>query len=126
MSGAHPKAHMPHMSPAQAAEAAGVSRWAIMRAIKCHKLKAHRDNRNNWQILPDDLAAHYPHTVRTVQTAHPEQLDEIRAKLAAETARADAAERARDQAEADRDRWQLMAEKLAERRAFLWPWQRSR
>lgn len=126
MSGAHRKAHLPHMSPAQAAEAAGVSRWAIMRAIKCHKLKAHRDNRNNWQILPDDLAAHYPHTVRTVQTAHPEQLDELRAKLAAETARADAAERARDQAEADRDRWQLMAEKLAERRAFLWPWQRTR
>lgn len=114
------------MSPAQAAEAAGVSRWAIMRAIQSHKLKAHRDNRNNWQILPDDLAAHYPHIVRTVRTAHPEEAEEMRAKLAAETARADAAERARDQAEADRDRWQRMAEKLAERQTFVWPWKRQR
>jgi DNA-binding MurR/RpiR family transcriptional regulator len=112
------------MSPAQAAEAAGVSRWAIMRAIQSHKLKAHRDNRNNWQILPDDLAAHYPHIVRTVRTAHPDEAEEMRAKLAAETARADAAERARDQAEADRDRWQRMAEKLADRQRFKWPWMR--
>lgn len=126
MSGAQDEPHRPHMSPAQAAEAAGVSRWAIMRAIQSHKLKAHRDNRNNWQILPDDLAAHYPHIVRTVQAAHPGDTDHLREKLAAETARADAAERARDQAEADRDRWQLMAEKLAERRPFLWPWQRNR
>ena len=126
MSGAHGKPHTPHMSPAQAAEAAGVSRWAIMRAIKSHKLKAHRDNRNNWQILPDDLAAHFPHIVRSVQTAHPDDTELLRSKLAAETARADAAERARDQAETDRDRWQAMAEKLAERPAFLWPWQRTR
>lgn len=124
MSGAHPKTHMSHMSPAQAAEAVGVSRWAIMRAIQSHKLKAQRDNRNNWQILPDDLAAHYPHIVRAVRTAHPEDAEEIRAKLAAETARADAAERARDQAEADRDRWQRMAEKLADKQRFKWPWMR--
>lgn len=126
MSGAHPKTHMSHMSPTQAAQAAGVSRWAIMRAIKSHKLKANRDNRNNWQILPDDLEAHYPHIVRSVRSAHPEESEEkaeIHAKLAAETARADAAERARDQAEADRDRWQKMAEKLAERPSFRWPWQ---
>jgi len=112
------------MTPGQAAEAAGVSRWAIMRAINSQKLKAQRDNRNQWQIAPEDLAAHWPHTVRQVQIAHPNDIAELRAKLEGETARADAAERSRDQAETDRDRWQRMAETLAERPRFRWPWHR--
>lgn len=124
MTSAHTKLHTSHMTPAQAAAAAGVSRWAIMRAINTHKLKAHRDNRNNWQISEGDLAAHYPHTVRSVRSAHLDDTQEMREKLAAETARADAAERARDQAETDRDQWQKMAEKLAEKRTFVWPWRR--
>ena len=55
-----------HMTPAQAAQAANVSRWAIMRAIKSHKLKAHRDNRNHWKTSQNDLdmwAAHSAHSV---------------------------------------------------------------
>ncbi len=122
MTGAHIKPHRSHMTPTQAAQAAGVSRWAIMRAINSQQLQARRDNRNRWQIDPNDLAEHYSHTVRTVQTAHPDDSTELREKLAAETARANAAERARDQAEADRDRWQKMAEKLAEKPRFQWPW----
>lgn len=47
---------------------------------------------------------------------HTETVAALRERLAAETARADAAE-------ADRDRWQVMAEKLAERpRRGWWPW----
>lgn len=54
-----------------------------------------------------------------------EAVSELRGRLSAEIARADAAERARDQAEADRDRWQAMAERLAERpRRSWWPWSR--
>lgn len=124
MDAPHTKPHTPHMTPAQAAAAAGVSRWAIMRAINSQQLKAHRNNRNQWKITPDDLQAHYPHSVRSVRSAHPAESTELRVNLAGETARADAAERARDQAEADRDRWQRIAEKLAERRRFVWPWQR--
>lgn len=120
MSGPHSKSHM---SPADAAQVAGVSRWAIMRAIKSHKLQARRDNRNHWQIAKDDLAQWCAHSVRHQQTAHPDETAELRTTLAGETARADAAERAREQAEADRDRWQAMAEKLTERRSFKWPWQ---
>jgi len=120
----HTQAHTAHMTPAQAAEAAGVSRWTVMRAINSHKLKAQRDNRNQWQIAPADLAAHWPHSVRKVQTAHPDDSAELRARLAGETARADAAERSRDQAEADRDRWQRMAQTLADRPRFRWPWTR--
>jgi hypothetical protein len=37
-------------------------------------------------------------------------------------AQRDAAFRARDVAEADRDRWQAMAERLASRRWSWWPW----
>ena len=120
----HTKPHTSHMTPAQAATAAGVSRWTIMRAINSQQLKAHRNNRNEWQIAEDALAAHYPHTVRSVRIAHPDDSAELRVNLAGETARANAAERARDQAEADRDRWQSMAEQLATRPRFAWPWQR--
>ena len=118
MSGPHSTSHM---TPADAAQVAGVSRWAIMRAIKSHKLKAQRNNRNHWQITQDDLAAWCAHTVRTAHTAHADDSAELRAQLAGETARADAAERARDQAEADRDRWRAMAENLAERPRRWWP-----
>ena len=112
----------PHMSPAQAAQAANVSRWAIMRAINSHKLKANRDNRNHWKISPDELDKWCAHSVRIAHPAHPEESLELREKLASETARADAAERARDQAESDRDRWRGMAEKLADKPRRGWWW----
>lgn len=118
--------HTPaHMSPAQAAQVAGVSRWTIMRAIKAHELQATRDNRNHWRIAPGDLDSWRVHTVRTevdLHTSHiPEAVVELRERLSAETARADAAE-------ADRDRWQAMAEKLADRPSWwarLWERQGS-
>lgn len=124
-----------HMTPAQAAHAAGVSRWSIMRAIKSLKLKAKRDNRNGWRIAPDDLAAwcgaQGAHIVRDSAPAQAAAQDdptaEVRERLAeaerraavAET-RADAAERARDLAEAQAEAWRAMADKLAARRRW-WP-----
>ena len=121
----------PHMTPEQAAQAANVSRWTILRAIKGQHLQARRDNRNRWQISPQDLDEWCAHTVRTptIEAPAPDiaQADEtpaLRAALAAETARADAAERSRDQAEADRNQWRDMAQTLAQRRGFKWPWQR--
>jgi len=114
-----------HMSPTEAAQRIGVSRWSIMRAIKSHKLRAKRDNRNHWLITPDDLSAwrvQYAHTVRQQISAHPNEVMELRENLASETARADAAERARDQAEADRDAWKQQASALLSRppRARRW------
>jgi N6-adenosine-specific RNA methylase IME4 len=55
-------------------------------------------------------------------SAHPNEVMELREKLASETARADAAERARDQAEADRDAWKQQASALLSRppRARRW------
>lgn len=114
----------PHMSPAQAAQALGVSRWSVLRAIKALKLQAKRDNRGHWRISPDDLAdwcaAQGAHSVRPVSDAQGDLLADLRESLAAVTARADAAERARDQAEAQADAWRAIAEKLAARRRW-WP-----
>lgn len=118
----------PHMSPTEAAQRIGVSRWSIMRAIKTHKLRAERDNRNHWMITPDDLStwrAQGAHNVRQQIVAHPNEVMELREKLASEAARADAAERARDQAEADRDAWKQQATALLSRPPWTrrwWPW----
>lgn len=68
------------MTPAQAAQKAGTSRWTIMRAINAQQLRATRDNRNQWRITSEDLAAwqgahpaHSVHTVQEVDAAHPAQ-----------------------------------------------------
>lgn len=107
-----------HMSPAQAAQHTGVSRWTIMRAIKSQELMAFRDNKNQWKITAEALATWRTSTERTGEEAHTlhtpeinENLLELREKLAAAVSRAEAAERARDQAEVDRDRWYELAMK---------------
>lgn len=126
-------AHLLPISPAQAAHIAKVSRRTVMRAIENLELKASRDNRNRWRIHPDDLRrwanaqwAPTGHAHPEMPTyAHPEVVADLREKLALATARADAAERARDQAEADRDQWRQMAMKLSNRpRRSFWPWKR--
>lgn len=126
-----------HMSPAQAAQAADVSRWTIMRAIKSHDLQASRDNRNQWRITPGALEDWRSHSVRTpldLHTPHTQEtIVELRKKLAAETARADVAEailaherKALAATENDRDSWRAIAEKLADRpRRSWWPWRKS-
>ena len=131
MTDAHTSPHSPTLTPEQAAQLAKVSRWTILRAIKSQRLQARRDNHNRWQISPQAVQDWCAHTVQAQPDAPlaPEiaQADEtpaLRAALAAETARADAAERARDQAEADRDQWRDMAQTLANRRGSIWPWRR--
>ncbi len=129
----------PHMSPAQAAQAAGVSRWTIMRAIKSQYLHAIRDNRNQWRITAESLNAWRTSTVRTpedLHTTHTQNIvSELRMKLAAETSRADVAEamlarelEALDEVRADRDAWKQQATALlaAPRIRFKWwPWRRN-
>lgn len=111
-----------HMSPAQAAQHAGVSRWTIMRAVKSNALVAFRDNKNQWRIhqealdewMSSNVRAHPPahdvaHEVHSVAALS--EIIELKEKLASALSRAEAAERARDQAEADRNRWYELATK---------------
>ena len=94
-----------------------------MRAIKAQELQAIRDNRNHWQIAPDALDKWRSSTVRTPDDLHTSEADSLRATLAAETTRADVAEALLAATQADRDRWQNMAERLADSQSrSWWPW----
>lgn len=131
MTAAHTDTHSQNLTPEQAAQLANVSRWTILRAIKSQRLQARRDNRNRWQITLQDLETWSAHNVQAqhdapleTRSAQTDETPALRAALAAETARADAAERARDQAEADRNQWRDMAQTLANRRRSIWPWRR--
>lgn len=57
------------LSPAQAAQVVGVSRWTVVRAINAQALRASRDNKNQWRIKLEDLqtwcGAHDAHSVLT-------------------------------------------------------------
>lgn len=127
-----------HMSPAQAAQVAGVSRWTIMRAIKAQNLQAIRDNRNQWRITTESLNAWRTSTVRTPEDLHATHtqslVSELRMKLAAETSRADVAEamlarelEALNEVRADRDGWKQQAIALLAAppiRRHWWPWRK--
>lgn len=113
-----------HLSPAQAAQVAGVSRWTIMRAIKDQSLLAKRDNRNHWNIDPDDLDRWRASTVRTVKVAHPSHTQndtlETLMKVASLNAENDQLRERLLEVQADRDAWRKMAQK----RHIWWPWGR--
>lgn len=119
------------MSPAQAAQAANISRWTIMRAIKSQNLQAFRDNKNQWRIKSDDLTkwilsqpTHCAHPVQEVENPSPAhtnahhsqetlELVQIRAELEAERM-------LRKAIETDRDHWRDIAQKLTETRSRKW------
>jgi len=65
------------MSPSQAAQATGVSRRTVMRAVETGELEAFRDNRNHWKILPQDIqqwaSAHVAPSVQDPFIAQVEQ-----------------------------------------------------
>lgn len=121
------------LSPAQVAQLAGVSRRTVMRAIDGHDLRAIRDNKNRWKVSPEDASSWASAQCApseqppTEPTPSPTDLSAIQAeniqlreRLTAATARADAAE-------AERDRWQAMADKLADprHRKRWWLWGRN-
>ena len=58
-----------HISPAQAARRASVSRWTIIRALKAQLIEGFRDNRGHWKINPDSVdvwvSAHHAHAAHT-------------------------------------------------------------
>lgn len=112
------------LSPERAAQLAGCSRFAIMRALKAQRLQGFRDNRNRWQIERSEVerwAADRGASGEREQVAAHAETVVLEGRLLMAEARADAAERARDVAEADRDHWRQMAGDLARRRRW-WPW----
>jgi excisionase family DNA binding protein len=111
-----------HLSPAQAAQVAGVSRWTIMRAIKSQHLLAKRDNRNHWNINPDDLDRWRASTVHTAEDSHHlhtlKDTSETLVKVATLEAENGQLRERLLEAQTDRDAWREMAQT----RRRWWPW----
>lgn len=125
-------AHTPaHLSPAQAAQVANVSRWTIMRAIKTADLQAFRDNKNQWKIKADDLnawlSAQCAHTVQKEgyahhahTHAHPYPIAQDTQELVRLKAELEAEKTLRATVESDRDHWRKLAQTLAASRPRKW------
>lgn len=149
------------LSPREAARLTGAGRSSIMRAIAAGHLPAQRDNRNQWQIARADLdrwqaaRADHDRTVTSVRTGldrttladHPKTtlalaaaratIVQLELRLSDHVALIAAADDRTRTAEAERDCWRAMAERLAERPApspdpaplprprRWWPWARG-
>lgn len=146
------------LSPREAARVAGVGKSTIMRAIEANQLEARRDNRNQWRIertALDRWTMDRPGSDRDSPTDRSESdrgspmgrteadwstlannLETARLSIAQMEARLEERAALVRAAEADRDRWRTLAEKLTDRPAvpladppallprktWRWPW----
>ena len=147
------------LSPREAARIAKVGKSTIMRAIEATYLEARRDNRNQWRIertALDRWTMDRPVSDRDSPTDRvkadrdsplgrtgadwstlADDLDKARLTIAQMEARLEERAALVRAAEADRDRWRALAEKLTERSAASpvdlpappsrrwWPWHRG-
>ena len=147
------------LSPREAARIANVGKSTIMRAIEATQLEARRDNRNQWRIErsaldrwtmdrpgPDrDSPTDRVKTDRDSPLGRTradwstlvDELDTARLTIAQMEARLEERTALVRAAEADRDRWRALAEKLTDRPTApsadppapaprrWWPWRRG-
>lgn len=146
------------LSPREAARIANVGKSTIMRAIEATQLEARRDNRNQWRIersALDRWTMDRPGPDRDSPTDRVkadrdsplgrtgadwstlvDDMNKARLTIAQMEARLEERAALVRAAEADRDRWRALAEKLTDRpaapfadppalpprRAWRWPW----
>ena len=146
------------LSPREAARIANVGKSTIMRAIEATQLEARRDNRNQWRIersaldrwTMDRLGSDRDSPTDRVKADRDsplgrtgadwstlaDDLDTARLTIAQMEARLEERAALVQAAEADRDRWRALAEKLTNRsavppadppaplprRSWRWPW----
>ena len=115
------------LTPQQAASRAKVSRGTIMNALKDGSLTAFRDNRNRWQIHPDELAKWLSVradniTVRALSpdSDSPPASDEKTIRIAVLEAELKGKDERIADLERDRDSWKEQAQELARRRTRRW------
>ena len=104
-------------SLAQAAEAVGMARSSILRAIKAGKISAVRDENNEWQIEPAELHRVYP-APAAATTRTDERTDELIAEL---RARLDDMRTALATATANAETWRAAFEREQAQRALPAP-----
>ena len=135
------------LSPREAARIAKVGKSTIMRAIEAAQLEGRRDNRNQWRIertALDRWTMNRPSPDRDSPVGRTganrstlaDDLDAARLTIAQMEARLEERAALVRAAEADRDRWRTLAEKLTNRsavppadppaplprRSWRWPW----
>lgn len=115
MIGHYPIMSKRNLSPNAAAKLTGVSRSAIMRALANKSLFAQRDNKNRWQISPDDLEKWVdsrPDTLVQVrsETGH---VPDLSGELASSRTEVRLLREQLDDTKADRDAWRSQAEALS-------------
>lgn len=104
-----------NLSPNAAAKMTGISRSAIMRALANKSLFAIRDNKNRWQIDPDDLekwVASRPDTLAQVRS-DTETVPDLSGELAASQTEVRLLREQLDDTKTDRDAWRSQAEALS-------------
>ncbi len=114
------------LSPAQVAQRCDTSRRSVMRAIEGHDLKAIRDNKNHWKVRAEDADRWAAAQWAPREQRPPEVLIHAQPEIASELAAARAEnaqlkERLATTA-TDRDHWRDLANKLADRPRWVWPW----
>lgn len=116
------------LSPAQVAQRCATSRRSVMRAIERLELKATRDNRNHWKVSAEEAdrwaSAHRTPSDHCPPQTPPPAQSEITPELAASRAENDQLKERLKATETDRDHWRDLANKLADRPRWVWPWRR--
>jgi hypothetical protein len=104
-----------NLSPNAAAKLTGISRSAIMRALANKSLFAQRDNKNRWQISPDDLAKWADTRLDTSGQDRPvtEHVQDLSGELASSRTEARLLREQLDDTKADRDAWRSQAKALS-------------
>ena len=123
----------------QAADAAGVNKSTVFRAIKAGKVSATRNEHDQWLIEPAELHRVYPPTTEGNRKLKGNGNDTHQADLAEANQRAAVAERevgllraTVEDLRCDRDAWREQAQRLAlpapapASAAWTWWWRRSR
>jgi hypothetical protein len=102
-----------------AAQATGLNRSTILRAIKSHKISGAKDEHGEWHIDPAELHRVYPPVAQSdaktdaVQRYAPGDDPELRMRATLAEARLDDLKGALEDMRSQRDNWQAMAQRLA-------------
>lgn len=102
------------LTPAQVADALGVSRPTVSKMLKAGQIQGYRDNRGWWRIPKEALDGLpvFPVEIQKAQSADSENA-QLREQVAHLTAERDGLEKRLGDTQADRDAWRAQAERLA-------------
>lgn len=110
------------MTATQAADAVGMTRQGIIKAIKTGKISAAKNDNGEWRVEPVELFRVYPARNPDTATVAPQVDDGIHARLQAAEREIELLRGMVEDARADRDEWRKQAQTLAitDARKSIW------